>query len=194
VLKKSTASPVEKPTLKVDESKRSIIITHTINVGTETPEKVFFLLRHLDRYYFKLSSAHQEFCILNGDKLRKGAQIFNREHIESHSITHMYTVDHFMEERYIKLISHESTITKQLWPFCQINIKLRGILEFNIRTSDTKETLLTCTFSLIFFNSLGFMAGHLSGTELAWSNHLQDEMSQIKEVLASAEFLKDFKA
>ncbi len=166
-------------------------LSHTINMGFESPEKIFFLLKHLDRYYLQLSEVHEEFRITNGDCLFKGAQIINQESANGQSVRHLYTVEHFIDGQYVQLISNQSVVKKKLCG-CNLSIQLKTIVEFDLKKSEFGETLITCKINLIFPNKFSFFASRLSRTEQIWSAHLRDEMAGGKRVLSSEAFALDY--
>ena len=188
---KKISLPLKKFSLTSDEASRSIVILQTIAVGFNSSHKVFFLLRHLDKYYLKLSTAHQEFTITNGDALFKGSQIFNRESTKGQSVTHRYTVQEFIEGKYVRLYSEKSVVTTKLWCF-DVKTKLKTIVEFKFQENENHADSLTCQLSLLFPSKTSFYASLLSGTEKIWTHHLREELTLGQTVLESQQFLEEF--
>jgi len=157
----------------------------------ESPEKVFFLLKHLDRYYLQLSSDHEEFRITNGRHLFQGADIINQEHSGGQNVRHAYRVDQMIEGQSMRLVSNKTVVTKKVCCY-EIKINLKTIVEFEIKKHETENTVLHCRISLIFPNKSSFFISTWSKTEEIWSAHLKDEMAGGKHVISSEKFTEDF--
>ncbi len=167
-----------------NELKNAIFLEHAIETD-ESPEKLFFLLSHLDKYYLKLHKGHRKFEVRDNQQFGVGAMIDDGEEVGGQYVTHVYRIEEVVANRYIKIVSKRSIVKTKGFEF-----PTTVIVEFKIDKTAKGKVLLYSSIAIGFDNAFMKLVAKLFGTEGIWQEHLEEELSGGKEVIKSEDFLE----
>lgn len=157
-----------------------ITISYVITAD-ETVEKVFNFFRTIDKWYLSLSRGHRKFQLTNGKSLAKGVCISNEETVSGQCVTHAYRVTDIVENRYIKLVSTQSTATV----LKIFRLPLTVIVEFEMETIQNGMVKVSSHLTLEFKNKISELFAYMLNTKQVWEAHLKEEMENGLRIIKS---------
>jgi hypothetical protein len=169
---------------------RSIVCESSMSADDQSPAKIYYFLKHLDRYYLNLSKGHKKFYVTNASHLGIGATIEVEETAGNQHVKHNYQAVKAIKNKYIMLVSDPTTVNVLGF----LNFRLKTSVEFKIQQSGIGNTILSTRLILEFNNKVEKLLANLIKTQEIWENHLKEELENGLKIIASEKFMREYES
>ncbi|GEM_PF-5731575 len=163
------------------ESERTIHLSFSTVVKKDS-QRVFYFLKHLDRWYLQLTPDHKKFIVLNAKELKVGTKIENEEASQGQYLQHLYIVTQFDENAGVFQI--ESPASRAVvWGLFRLQNKT--ILTIRLRNNGNGTYLMTSDLELVFASKSDKGKAMFFKADKIWQKHMNEEMTKAIAIVES---------
>lgn len=164
-----------------DESARTIHLSYAVTSKKDVKYADYFI-RHLDRWYLKLTPDHKSFNLLNAKELAPGTRIDNEEESKGIRVHHLYTVTQLDEKEGIfRIVSPDSKA--MVWGFLPAHFKTVLTLRFENQPDGSRSG--RADLDLVFDTKTDKDLAVFIGVAGVWQKHTEIEMANSAKVIDS---------